>query len=127
MEVINNNSYAASIESYPASVFVSYDGGSNRAVISNGIYGEIYSLAYDGACIFASGNDGIFRSSNGDGLLELCETGMYYVNSIAASGGEVCAGSYRRISESLKFGKRVLLAPAVPVHLHTQTVRKDSG
>ncbi|MBX7042485.1 MAG: T9SS type A sorting domain-containing protein [Ignavibacteria bacterium] len=93
LDVINHSLYVSYVS--PASVMVSHDRGSSWTEINNGISGKIHEFESDGYYIFASGNMGMFRSSNGGEYWELCEPNMLDFLSLTSLGSEVYCGAYR--------------------------------
>lgn len=90
-------------------LFVSRDGGQNWATgaiaRNNGEKPEVYELLVSGSGIFAGTDDGVYASSNGgqdwtragNGLVNLPGVNLsgVFVNTLAASGDRLFAGTFR--------------------------------
>lgn len=93
--VLGNTVFAASEDSQ--SVYVNSGNDTNWSMINNGITGTIYNFDYNAAYVFASGDSGIFRTSNQGTLWERTDDGnLPYVYSLTTPGNEVFAGVRRK-------------------------------
>ncbi len=93
IEEVNGKLYVST--GYPGNIFVSHDHGNNWTDITNNINGDIFDFESNGLYIFASGQDGIFRSSNGGEQWEYLTPDFYDVHSIEAMGSDVFGASPR--------------------------------